>query len=88
MCHGHNDFADILRLQVYLVHTLSVFDIKTDFPLFLFSSGIGFGCSSGNNAGKKGSIKFAEQVCNKSTIYDSQISSRCCITYNIAGGRG
>ena len=26
------------------------------------SSGIGFGCSSGNNAGKKGSIKFAEQV--------------------------
>lgn len=26
------------------------------------SSGIGFGCSGGNNAGKKGSIKFAEQV--------------------------
>jgi hypothetical protein len=26
------------------------------------SSGIGFGCSSANIGGKKGSIKFAEQV--------------------------
>ena len=30
--------------------------------LTFFSSGVGFGCSSGNNAGKKGSIKFAEKV--------------------------
>ena len=60
--HGHYDSADIFRLQVGFITRIfqMVWHNLTNIPFS--SSGIGFGCSSGNNAGKKGSIKFAEQV--------------------------
>ena len=72
VCRGHFDFAQLLWLQVCLVWSLQqslytalhIIDFYYNFAelFYFFSSGVGFGCSSGNNAGKKGSIKFAEKV--------------------------
>ena len=73
VCRGHFDFAQLLRLQVTrlvwslqqsLYTALHIIDFYYNFAelFYFFSSGVGFGCSSGNNAGKKGSIKFAEKV--------------------------
>ena len=72
VCRGHFDFAQLLWLQVCLVWSLPqslitalhIIDFYDNFAelFYFFSSGVGFGCSSGNNAGKKGSIKFAEKV--------------------------
>jgi len=56
-CRRHTCKIIILTSLLWCVMDIMILLTYSD-----CSSGIGFGCSSGNNAGKKGSIKFAEQV--------------------------
>ena len=55
-------WCDLCNKNLYTA--LHIIDFYYNFAelFYFFSSGVGFGCSSGNNAGKKGSIKFAEKV--------------------------